>query len=390
MSDQVFNRTARGAWVPAVALGAVALLPLAQMGHLAWPQYARLWVAAPGLGYLLWRYLRPAATPAPGLVGPLVTLGFMYVVHQFRGEAAAAPLLAGVVGLSLVAALGGLLSAGSVHLTRADAVAAAAALILVLPGGSKALAGGQPLPWDLLARAGASLLLWFAVTRTLRVSPAAARAVALSLVGVLAVVAAYGAVQVASVRLSRLRSESARTAGELDRAAHLFDSALARAGRLGLDGLADGLAFQLAGVLQARGHSDQAAGTLGLQPGFVQVTAADAWEGPEGGNLYYLVSCWKDLTLHPGEVQLVIYASGTPADDVWPLMRVKLDQRVLSDVPVTSTDARPYSLTVQVPRPSRQRLEVLFLNDYHQAEPYQDRNLRVHQAEVRYRQIYWE
>ncbi|MEW6756051.1 MAG: hypothetical protein AB1505_34500 [Candidatus Latescibacterota bacterium] len=296
-----------------MALGAVALLPLTQMGNLAWPQYARLWVAAPGLGYLLWRYLRRGATPAPGLVGLLVTLGFVYGVHQFGGQAAAAPLLTAVVGLSLVAALGGLLSAGSLRLTRADAVAAAAAFILVLPGGGKALAGGQRLPWDLLARAGASLLLWFAVTRTLRVSPGAARAVARTLVGVLAVVAAYGAGQVASVPLSRLRGDSARTAGDLDQAARLFDSGRARAGRLGLEGMADGLAFQLAAVLQAQGHSDQAAATLGLQPGFVQVIPADAWEGPEGGNL-----------------------------------------------------------------------------DYHQAEPYQDRNLRVHQAEIRYRQIYWE
>ncbi|MEW6756039.1 MAG: carbohydrate-binding domain-containing protein [Candidatus Latescibacterota bacterium] len=154
--------------------------------------------------------------------------------------------------------------------------------------------------------------------------------------------------------------------------------------------MADGLAFQLAGVLQARGQSDRAAQTLGLQPGFVQVIPADAWDGPEGGNLYYLVSCWKDLTLHPGEVELVIHASGTPADDVWPLMRVRLDQRVLSDVLVTSTDARPYAFTVRVPRPSRQRLEITFLNDFHQAEPYADRNLKVEHAEIRYRQVYWE
>jgi len=36
------------------------------------------------------------------------------------------------------------------------------------------------------------------------------------------------------------------------------------------------------------------------------------------------------------------------------------------------------------------RLEVSFLNDYHQTKPYIDRNLRVEQAEIRYREIAWE
>ena len=38
----------------------------------------------------------------------------------------------------------------------------------------------------------------------------------------------------------------------------------------------------------------------------------------------------------------------------------------------------------------RQRLQLSFVNDYHQAKPYVDRNLRIDEAEIWFRNIEWE
>jgi hypothetical protein len=206
---------------------------------------------------------------------------------------------------------------------------------------------------------------------------------------VLAAASAVGAVRVTAVLWQSWQGEGARHQGDLPRAAAAFTRALEGSTRLEMTGVSTRVAFDLAGVLVAQGQPQQAAAVLGLAPGFIDVVPGDAWDGPEGGNLYYSISCWKDLVLLPGEVEIRVFASGTQALDVWPQMRVELGERVLGDVFVTG-DVAPYAFALQVPARGRQRLRISFLNDFHQMNPYLDRNLLVGQVEVEYRRVSWE
>ena len=70
-------------------------------------------------------------------------------------------------------------------------------------------------------------------------------------------------------------------------------------------------------------------------------------------------------------------------------MRVKLGDEILGDVFVNSSDLQPYSFPVEIYEKGRQRLEISFLNDFHQTKPYIDRNLLVERAEIKYHSIIW-
>ena len=389
MTDPSQQRRSACAWVSCVAVGLLLLLPLGKLQGMAWSGYARLWLIAAGLGYVLWQQLWRCGASGRPMAGPLMALGFIFLVHQFGGTTAQEPSFWLVLVVSLVALVARVVGGWGGRLDWMDWALLAAALVLasaavLLPG------HGEGVAWAALARVGACVLVWFAVRRSVGGRSAGARGLGAGLVGVLAIVSVGGAVQVASVPYQRLRGDGAFAAGDLAGALGRYSAGLAAARRLGLHGWADGLAFSLASVHQARGEEDQAAAALGLEPGFVRVVPADAWDGPEGGNLYYRISCWKDLDLFPGEVEIRVYASGTPAREEWPSMRVQLGSEGLGDVWVTSAEPKAYFLEVEVPRRSRRRLEITFLNDYYEPNPYTDRNLRVHEAEIQYRRVYWE
>ncbi len=413
--------------VAQVALGVLALQPLAWVTALTWGRFAHVLFVAAGLGYLLWRERPgqpdpspaslpdpPAATPAVavppgGSLAAVTALVLVYAANQFRPAVAAAadapalgravaPWLArsawlapGAVGVAVVA----LAACGPAawRWRRGDWTAVVLAVLAALAAAMPALVGGASrdlhLPWPAFGQVLLSLLVWLAGRRAVALAPRSGWRLAAWVWAVLAATAAAGIGQAAVARYATHRGDAARAAGDLPAATAHYARARQLAGRLGLHAIADRSAFALAGVLAAQDRPDEAAATLGLRPGFVHVIPADAWEGPEGGRLYYLASCWKDLVLYPGDIEIRIHAHGDPALGVWPLMRVKLGNKVLDDVFVDAKESKPFSFFVEEPVARRVRLELRFLNDFKQNTPPLDRNLWIDHAEIHYRRVAW-
>ena len=382
-------------WLPCVPLVVMALLPLRHMGTLDWLHYVQVWCICAGLGYLLCRRWWSEGGGGGDVAGVVLALGYLFVAHQFGGDEWPVVGKWGTPGLIVLTFAGTTLRDTSFRLSVCDWVAIAVGGLVVsmllvthlAAGSAEANAG---IPWPEVTKIGISLLLWFAVRRVAQESTATQRSIAASLVGGLAVVSLAGLLQISSVAYYRLRSDSARAHGDTDVAIGYLKSGLAVARRLELDGQTKALSFRMAAARFTRGEEELAAEALGLCEGFVDVVTADAWDGPEGGNLYYKVSCWKSIQFLPGKVEIRVYASGNEVDGEWPEMRVELDGRPLGNVWVTSGDPRPYRFVVDVPRRSEKQLSVYFVNDFYQATPHVDRNLKIGQAELHYLQIYWD
>ena len=389
------GRIERMGWlnhIPYICLGLLALMPLLRMVGLNWIEYGRLWLITLGLGYLLWRYLRGSGD-ALGKVATipwvLLSLAFVFILSQFGriGE--------GLFWVPVVLSAGTfavLLPGGQLRWTWCwlDWVAIGVWILLMVASAGVSWVLEASISWRTWVHIATSALLWFAVTRAGVARPAWGRKLAWGVLAVFALVSTVGAAQWAGVFFYENQGQKARREEDLQAAVKHLQRALWLSNRLELERAQNEIAFDLAGVLFAQEKEDEAAEILGLRKGFFEVVRAHAWKGPVGGNLYYMVSCWKDLELLPGLVEIQVYARGEPALGVWPLMQVKLGDEILGKVTVAWEDTRPYSFLVQVGERSRKRLEIAFLNDIHRKKPRIDRNLKVDKAEIHYRRIQWK
>lgn len=395
--------------IAGVALALVALLPLSRAGSLDWLEYLRIWLAFAGLTWL-WAQKPQAALAAPVAGSPaalgsatraemaVLGLALVFLLNQFapvEGMPRRLELIWVTSGLILLA----LVAAGSSRaLWRARSWLDWAALAIWLAAAAataiSARMSSLAFPWHDEGHLAALLLVWFAASRAapLRLPAVTGHRGAMTLVVlvVLAIVSVVGVVRVGEVYWQSHQGQAARAHGDLAAAAEAFERARQESGRLAMADAGTQATWDLAGVLVQQGESDRAAAVLGLAPGFIRVVPAEAWEGLDGGNLYsYAAHCWKDVELLPGETEIRIFASGTKVEEVWALMQVKLDEQVLGELFVTG-EVKPYSFTVAVPERSTRRLEIHFLNDFYQADPYIDRNLLIDRAEIEFRRIAWD
>jgi hypothetical protein len=391
------------AWTraPLIPIGVLALQPLPYLVALTWGEYARLLLITVGLGYLMWRYSRSREERPEGMMsmmGILLALGFVFIINQFNRSAIPAETVSSIAIPFWISSVL-VVSAFVVSLWNrqlkglsgwSDWVAIGLTIIFIAVSVGASLISGQEVPWETQGKILVSLLLWFAATRTSISFPEPGKKLTAGLLVVLALVSIAGLIQLGGIFFYSHRGDTAREQGDLKTAVEHYQRALGISDRLKLDRVRDSAAFDLAGVLFAQGEKDKAAETLSMEKGFVEVIPADAWDGPVGGNLYYLISCWKDLIFYPGEVEIQIYAHGTPALNVWPLMRVQLGEKMLGDVFVPSRESRAFSFPLHFKEKTRQRLEISFLNDGHQDDPYMNRDLKIKQAEIHYRQIAWK
>jgi hypothetical protein len=391
------------AWTraPLILIGVLALQPLPYLVALTWGEYARLLLITVGLGYLMWRYSRVREERPEGrmaMMGILLALGFVFIINQFNKNTIPAETVSSIAIPFWISSVL-VISAFVVSLWNRqlkglndwlDWVAIGLAIVFIAVSVGSSLISGQEVPWETQGKILISLLLWFAATRMCIFSPGSGKKLAAGLLGVFVLISLAGLIQLGGIFFYSYRGDSAREQENLQTAVEHYQCALGISERLKLDRVKRSAAFDLAGVLFAQGEKDRAAETLSMERGFVELVPADAWDGPEGGNLYYLTSCWKDLALYAGEVAILIYAHGTPAMDVWPLMQVRLGDRILGDVFVKSTEPKAYVFLVNVKERTRERLEISFLNDFQQTTPYIDRNLKIEQAEIQYRHIAWE
>jgi hypothetical protein len=335
----------------------------------------------------------------PGLRRIILPLALVFSLAQFgavtRGPLAEDTFFALTGGLTALAGAAYLVVPGwrAVRFTPVDWVAAGLALLLVAGLSLHARLTHGPYPWPAQVRVGVALVLWL-LGRQLAVGPAlSTRTLGRLLVAVWLAIALWGIGKVGRLyyQLSRGDRLQAQAGAAFEASSAAYGEALALARVLDLTGAQGRAQFRLARNFHLQRRDDEAARVLGLEPGFVARVPMTAWQGERGGDLWSPdATCWVDQKLFPGHLQLRIIASGDPALGVWPLMRVKLANHLLGDVSVVTADTAAYSFLVDVPKYGEQRLEIHFINDYYNKEPYVDRNLKIWTAEFAYTDLAWE
>jgi hypothetical protein len=371
------------ALLPHILLGlfAAQTLPVL-LAMTAW-EYVPLWLGTVVLGVLTWRN----SVAIPLVMWFLFLLGLLL---QKSPGTAQLLVAAGLVTGALV------LSARHVGLWRTWRLVdwlvlggVLAALFAALVGSP--LISGEGIAWQAAAYSVLALGVWLAVTRTtaMALAPGVTRQLSRLVLLVLLLGSLAGAVRLGALFGLRAWGVQPQVRGDLDTLValqHALDLSIG----LGLDNVRTDLIFRLASAYAAQGDEAAAARALGLQSGFVDVIAIDAWEGPLGGDLQYHISCWRDLMLYPGRAQVVVYARGEPDYGIWPNMRVQLGEQVLGEVFVESDSLSPYSFDVQIQDRGRQRLTLTLNNDTANPDDNFDRSLHVAQAEIRYQQMRWQ
>jgi hypothetical protein len=382
--------------LPGLLLGLFALQPLLFMVSLGALEYLFLWLVTGCFAYML-SSTRPLGVEPSGRSvrrhSAVVAVGFLFVLGQFGqapGDFGHIQMGASTT-LVFVALAVSVLHAGiRRHLDWLDWIAGGVWLLITATLIGAPLAAQTQIVWSVVLSTGVALALWFAVTRSALVAPAVSQRLGKLLLMVLMAVSLAGAVRFAAMYGYLATGVSAWRAGEIPTALTRLQAASQRSAALGMAETEKGIDFRQASIYIALGDTAAATRVLDLQPGFLDRINAKTWDGPVGGKLYYQVSCWKDIMLYPGQVEIRIFARGTPARDVWPLMRVKLGRQQLADLQVTASEVQPYVLRAIVAAVGRQRLTISFLNDYKQTNPDIDRNLWIEHAEIQHRTIAWE
>ena len=80
-----------------------------------------------------------------------------------------------------------------------------------------------------------------------------------------------------------------------------------------------------------------------------------------------------------GEIEINIRAAGDPSANIYPLMRVWVNEKMMREFSVASTEYKDYALSTLVPK-GITRIEIEFINDTNGETP--DRNLRVMEIAV--------
>ena len=108
--------------------------------------------------------------------------------------------------------------------------------------------------------------------------------------------------------------------------------------------------------------------------GVTTVTGDGVW-------LYSRGTFSADLDLPLGHALIAIIAKGAPAFDVWPRLRVTLNDRIVAEWDIASTAPQLYWTAVFVPHGAN-RLVLRFMNDVNDPQAGQDRNVHVERVRV--------
>ena len=368
-------------------MGMLALVPLIYGIDLTVSEYIRLGLITIGLAYLWWRKTSEQMSVY------LLALSFIFALTQFEPATTTEDIILWICGAFAVGAAVIYFFGHGIHRKKpmlSDWLALGIVLVIVSTSIGSSLLAEREIAWTTLGKIAISALIWLLVTHSIPSRPEMARRFKVGLLGVFAAVCLVGCVQVGAAYYYYKSGEQAQKDGDLDTALYYYERGAKLGKDLNFGDINEICSFKMAGILSRQGRHEESLKALSLEKDFIALVRPEEWEGPEGGNLYYNTSCWKDLSLYKGEVEFRIIAHGSPALDEWPLMRVQLGDEVLGDVFVTSREPQPYTFLVKNGEKVRKRLEISFLNDFHQAKPYIDRNLIVEQAEIQYRRIEWE
>ena len=185
----------------------------------------------------------------------------------------------------------------------------------------------------------------------------------IGLLSILLLICAVGGVRAGSSYYHFLAGEQAWEDGDFETARDLYERSFRSARAMELKQLCEKSRIGLALSLDGLGESEKAAAVLGMEKGWKKIIGPDEWKGPTGQQLYKNVSCWKDLGLLRGEVEIQVFAKGQPAQGVWPRMQVHLGELLLGEVEITSREEHPYFFFTKV-ETGIYRLKLTFLNDF--------------------------
>ena len=241
------------------------------------------------------------------------------------------------------------------------------------------LSGG--LQWPLLA------VLWLLLYRWLELAVLTRTLLFRAVFWAVVVVTVAGCVRGGNVFAQLWQAESAATKMEYARARKGFATAGDKSAALGLSELERRSRIGLARSAYALGDLPAALDALGMAEGWTRTIERAEWQGPTGAELYKTISCWKDLLLPAGRLEIRVHARGHGALDVGPRMRVSLGGRMLDEVDVNSYAEKVYSFSAEV-GPGPHRLEIAFLNDYWELNV-ADRWISLGIAEIEFTEIAW-
>jgi len=378
--------------------GILLLLPVFYAAHLVWQEYFRLIVITGGMGYLGYRlkiFSGSMAADTDRSLKVMLALVFMFVVAQFdpgrisaNGEAGGRLLFLLPAGLVAVAFTGFIFSnpfwkQGLSGLDWVVIFTVLTASILVI--GTRLFVNGT-FPWLSVLKYLVYLFIWFLFTRPLFSSSRIQIKFYSTALVVFLIVFLVGTVRAGTLFYHYLSGEQALETGNPEVALAHYAQAEVLGSDLRFLDLRDACVFAQAEILYKKGKKQTAAHILDMEEGFLKRVRTEEWEGPAGGELYTHISCWKEMALYAGQIEVIIFARGQSALDVWPLMKVKLGKTTLGEVEVISEEIQPYIFHTNV-ETGLQRLEITFLNDYYQLP--EDRNLWVEEAEIRYKEIDW-
>jgi hypothetical protein len=380
-----------------VAAWLLLLLPLASLTSLIWQEYLRIGVLTAGLGYgLVVRKLGGIPSNWRQIVLPV---SFFFIFYQFvpfssLGERFVVPnflrlplsflilLLLGVIPVAFLAA-----NSWRARLTLLDGVVIAIGVLLFLLSIGLKFAFEEPTAWPAEILPVVFSLIWFISRQAWIARDFEERKYWIGLVSVFLAVSLIGCLQIGRAHYYSWSGARNVKKSDLNVALLQYASLAELSQDLGLESLHDESLLGQAQIFSKQGAIEEASRALSMEGVFQIVVSPEEWEGPVGSMLYKNTSCWADLKLYAGKIQIDVFARGQPAQNIWPRMRVRLDDQVLGEVDVTSGETQSYRFRAQT-HSGKARIEISFLNDLWQLGVL-DRNLYIEQAEITYQEIDW-
>jgi hypothetical protein len=266
-----------------------------------------------------------------------------------------------------------------VVLVGTTAVWGLSVLVGHLHGLPASVSGG--LQWPLLA------VLWVLLRRWLEFTTFPCTSLFRAVLLAVVVVTATGCVRIGSALVQLWQAERAAAEMEYVSARQGFARAGDKIAALGLVSFERRSRIGLARSAYALGDLPAVLDALGMTEGWKRNIERTEWQGPTGAELFKTVSCWKDLLLPAGSLEVRVHARGHGAMDEGPRMRVSLGGQVLGELDVNSYTEQIYSFSAEVGTGAH-RLEISFLNDYWEFGV-ADRWISLGAVEIEYTEIAW-
>jgi hypothetical protein len=230
-------------------------------------------------------------------------------------------------------------------------------------------------------------VLWILGTRWIAGTGNHGRGFGAGIQGILLVICMIGGVRAGSAYFYHLSGVRAEESGAYDRALMNYGRGAEYGQAMGLEGVYENSRMGQAKSLNELGQKERAAAVLELDKDWGRAIQPSEWEGPTGAFLFKNVSCWKDLWLCRGEVEIRLYAWGQAARGIWPRIQVRLGEHIIGEVTVTAMEERSYSFFAEI-ETGVQRLEIVLLNSFWELGG-EHRWVKLGKAEIEYREIRW-